>query len=206
MIALITGTVVHLSAPFACIMTQGGVGYEVELPLSSFCQLQDQEQVRLWTHLVVREDGQFLCAFVQQKDRDAFRKLIKISGVGTKMALAMLSAFSAGELHQIIEQNQEDRLTQIPGVGKKTAQRLLIELKGKLDEFAQHASLSMAVDNAASKVQADVVAEVESALLSLGYKEKEAKDAVLRASTALDEPVITTQLLLKHTLKQLAKF
>lgn len=132
MIGLITGQVQYLMAPTACIMTASGVGYDIELPLPSFCQLQLEQQASIWTHFHVREDAQLLYGFIDRKERDVFRQLIKINGVGAKMALAMLSAMSPAELKMHVEQDSETALTRIPGIGKKTAQRLLIELKDKL--------------------------------------------------------------------------
>ena len=92
MIGLITGQVQHLMAPTACVMTASGVGYDIELPLPSFCQLQLNQKASIWTHFHVREDAQLLFGFIDRKERDVFRQLIKINGVGAKMALAMLSA------------------------------------------------------------------------------------------------------------------
>lgn len=209
MIAILQGEIYHLSAPNATIMTANGVGYEVELPLSSFCQLRLNDTATIWTHLVVREDAQVLCGFIHRHDRDAFRKLIKINGVGAKMALAMLSNLSASEINHAIETGNELTLTRIPGVGKKTAQRLIIELKGKLNEFV--GDVNPLADNfdgtlfeSVAPNEMAILAEVESALLSLGYKEKEAQTAIKNAKVGL-EPV-DTQSLLKATLKQLAKF
>ena len=132
MIGLINGQVQYLMAPTACVMTTSGVGYDIELPLPSFCQLQLNQQASIWTHFHVREDAQLLFGFIDRKERDVFRQLIKINGVGAKMALAMLSAMSAAELKMYVEQDSETALMRIPGIGKKTAQRLLIELKDKL--------------------------------------------------------------------------
>ena len=204
MIAMIAGEVVELSAPTACILTASGVGYEVELPLPAFCDLTVGEQAKIWTHLVVREDAQILCGFGSLADKYAFKKLIKISGVGVRMALAMLSTMNAGELALCIAQGDEARLTRVAGVGKKTAQRLLIELKGKLDDLAtgepaSHAELLPSATN-----EMAVLAEVEGALISLGYKEKEAQQAIAQARQGMD--VLDTQSLLKLTLQQLAKF
>ncbi len=200
MIAMIVGEVKELQAPnLACILTKSGVGYEVELPLPSFCQLAVNQEVTLWTQLVVREDAQILCGFLHKDDKEAFKKLIKVSGVGLKMALAMLSTLNASELADCIERDDEALLTRIPGVGKKTAQRLLIELKGK---FSSKASTNLAISlNEPS--EAFVVAEVEVALISLGYKDKEAQQAIKLAKPMLD--TLNTQTLLKASLQQLSK-
>ena len=175
MIGLITGQVQYLMAPTACIMTTSGVGYDIELPLPSFCQLHLNEQASIWTHFHVREDAQLLYGFIDRKERDVFRQLIKINGVGAKMALAMLSAMSAAELKMHVEQDSETALTRIPGIGKKTAQRLLIELKDKLKNIeVDNSNLEFAIQPAEISAEDNIIAEVEGALISLGYKEKEA--------------------------------
>lgn len=207
MIALLQGEICHLSAPTACVMTSGGVGYEVELSLPDFCELKLGDTVKLWTHLVVREDAQILCGFLHKADKDAFKTLIKISGVGLKMALAILSTLSKTELYHAVEHGDETALTRVAGVGKKTAQRLIIELKGKLDGTFD-GGVADNFDGTLFEVSVPnemaILAEVESALLSLGYKEKEAQTAIKNAKVGLDN--MDTQSLLKATLKQLAKF
>lgn len=206
MIGLITGQVRYLMAPTACIMTASGVGYEIELPLPSFCQLQLEQQASIWTHFHVREDAQLLYGFIDRKERDVFRQLIKINGLGAKMALAMLSAMSAAELKMHVEQESEAALTRIPGIGKKTAQRLLIELKDKLKNIeVDNTSLEFTHQPVAVTHEGSIIAEVEGALISLGYKEKEAQQAIKAAKSngAIFED---TQGLLKATLQQLSGF
>lgn len=209
MIGLIKGEVCYLNAPLVCVMTQSGVGYEIELPIPAFCQLNLNEPASIYTHLHVREDAQLLYGFGTKEDRDVFRKLIKINGVGAKMALAMLSTLSAGELKRAVEHEDDSALVRIPGIGKKTAQRLIIELKGKLLEFGSDISelsgqgeffdVSLQADN-----QMQIIAEVESALIGLGYKEKEAQNAIKQAQLGLDDVNISS--LLKASLKQLSGF
>lgn len=206
MIGLITGQVRYLMAPTACVMTASGVGYEIELPLPSFCQLQLEQQASIWTHFHVREDAQLLYGFIDRKERDVFRQLIKINGLGAKMALAMLSAMSAAELKMHVEQETEAALTRIPGIGKKTAQRLLIELKDKLKNIeVDNTSLEFTHQPVAVTHEGSIIAEVEGALISLGYKEKEAQQAIKAAKSngAIFED---TQGLLKATLQQLSGF
>lgn len=206
MIGLINGQVQHLMAPTACIMTASGVGYDIELPLPSFCQLQVGVDASIWTHLHVREDAQLLFGFIDRRERDVFRQLIKINGVGAKMALAMLSAMSAAELKMHVEQESETALTRIPGIGKKTAQRLLIELKDKLKNIEVDSSaLDVATQVTPASQEMSVIAEVEGALMSLGYKEKEAQVAI-KAAKANGEHFDDTQGLLKATLQQLSGF
>ena len=206
MIGLINGQVQYLMAPTACIMTTSGVGYDIELPLPSFCQLRLNEQASIWTHFHVREDAQLLYGFIDRKERDVFRQLIKINGVGAKMALAMLSAMSAAELKMHVEQDSEAALTRIPGIGKKTAQRLLIELKDKLKNIEVDSShLEFAMQPAPISAEGSIIAEVEGALISLGYKEKEAQQAI-KAAKSNGETFADTQSLLKATLQQFQSF
>ena len=206
MIGLICGQVVHLSAPSACVLTSSGVGYDIELPLPSFCQLQLEHDARIWTHHHVREDAQLLFGFMDRSERDVFRQLIKINGVGAKMALAMLSTMSAAQLKAEVEQGSEAALTRIPGIGKKTAQRLLIELKDKLKDIEVVGSAGMPeyVEHAMSS-DSSINAEVEGALISLGYKEKEAQQAI-KAARGQQDDFEDTQSLLKATLRQLSSF
>ncbi|WP_372843969.1 Holliday junction branch migration protein RuvA [Psychrobacter sp.] len=206
MIGLISGQVQYLMAPTACIMTTSGVGYDIELPLPSFCQLQLNQQASIWTHFHVREDAQLLFGFIDRKERDVFRQLIKINGVGAKMALAMLSAMSAAELKMHVEQDSETALMRIPGIGKKTAQRLLIELKDKLKNIEVDSShLEFAMQPVSVSAEGSIMAEVEGALISLGYKEKEAQQAI-KAAKSHGNTFADTQGLLKATLQQLSGF
>jgi len=142
-----------------------GVGYEVDVPMSTFYNLPNLgERVTLLTHFVVREDAQQLFAFLTDEERATFRLLIKISGVGPRTALGVLSGMSVGELAQAITLQEAGRLVKIPGIGKKTAERLLLELKGKLG-----ADIALPA-HAATDAQADIL----QALVALGYSDKEA--------------------------------
>lgn len=193
MIGFVQGKIIYLCVPTACILTEAGIGYEVELSLSMFCELSLGCEIGLWTHLVVREDSQFLCGFLNQDDRQTFRQLIKVSGVGAKMALTMLSTYPSHELAGIIASQDESALTKIAGVGKKTAQRLLIELQ---DKFVGAQSTSFAPP---------ILEEAKAALLALGYKEKEIQGVLKVAKESLGETA-TVQALLKSCLQQLSRF
>lgn len=208
MIAILKGEICHLSAPTACVMTSGGVGYEVELSIPDFCTLTVGQSVALFTHLHVREDAHQLFGFVHKNEREVFRKLIKITGVGAKMALAILSTLPPKELSQAVQYHDETALTRVAGIGKKTAQRLIIELQGKLDTpedelFAPDMPKSAP---AHSTNPMYVIAETESALVSLGYKEKEAQSAIKSAKQNLSDDTLTTSNLLKASLKILSGF
>lgn len=165
MIGRLSGILLEKNPP-QLLVDCGGVGYEVDVPMSSFYNLPATgEAVSLFTHLVVREDAQLLYGFGSQEERTAFRQLIKISGVGPRIALAILSGLSVADLAQAVTRQETGRLTKIPGIGKKTAERLLLELKGKLG--ADLASVGGVIHNDASS-------DILNALLALGYSDKEA--------------------------------
>ncbi len=205
MIALIKGQVHSLCAPVACILTNSGVGYEIELPIPDFCTLTLGDEVNLFTHLHIREDAQSLFGFINQKDKEIFKKLIKINGVGAKMALAILSTLNGDELKHAIIYDDETLLIKVPGIGKKTAQRLIIELKDKLDNLENNTETQTHPDISSTNFSY-ISKEVESALLSLGYKEKEAQIAIRAAQKQLNNASSTydTASLLKTSLKQLS--
>ena len=144
-----------------------GIGYEVDVPMSTFYNLPGVgEKVSLLTHFVVREDAQILYGFGSRGEREAFRLLIKISGVGPRTALSVLSGMSVADIAQAVTAQDAGRLVKVPGIGKKTAERLLLELKGKFGADLGNASMA-----AASDAQADIL----QALISLGYSDKEAQ-------------------------------
>ena len=170
MIGRIQGVLLEKNPP-QILVECAGVGYEVEVPMSTFHNLPATgERVTLLTHLVVREDAHLLYGFGSDGERRAFRQLLKISGVGARTALAVLSGLSVGELAEAVTLQETGRLTRIPGIGKKTAERLLLELKDKLGVELAAAS----APNRAAPASSDVL----HALLSLGYSEKEAVGAV----------------------------
>jgi len=166
MIGRIQGILVSIHPPRLLVDCQG-IGYEVDVPMSTLYQLpQAGQRITLLTHFQVREDAQQLFGFATETEREAFRQLIKISGVGSRTALAVLSGMSVNELAQAIALQEADRLTQVPGIGKKTAERLCLELKGKLAP-----DLGIAGDKPQT---IEASSEVLQALLALGYSEKEA--------------------------------
>jgi Holliday junction DNA helicase RuvA len=164
MIGKLTGTLAEKTPP-QVLLDVRGVGYEVDVPMSTFYNLPALGgAVSLLTHFIVREDAQLLYGFLTSAERDAFRLLVKISGIGPRMALSVLSGMSVTELAQVVSLQQATRLVKVPGIGKKTAERLLLELKGKLG-----ADIGVQV-HAADDVQADIL----QALVALGYSDKEA--------------------------------
>lgn len=168
MIGKLTGTLDSKNPPEVVIDCHG-VGYEVQVPMSTFYNLPELgSKVSLLTHFVVREDAQILYGFANAAEREGFRQLIKISGVGPRTALSILSGMSVAELAQAITLQEAGRLVKVPGIGKKTAERLLLELKGKLGPDIG------VVATQASDAQADIL----QALLALGYSDREAAAAL----------------------------
>ena len=170
MIGKLTGVLLEKNPPQILIDCHG-VGYEVDVPMSTFYNLPASgEKVSLLTHFVVREDAQILYGFGSAGEREAFRQLIKVSGVGPRTALAVLSGLSVAELAQAVTAQEAGRIVKVPGIGKKTAERLLLELKGKLG-----AELPMTGGAAAA---GDAAADIQQALMALGYSEKDAAAAL----------------------------
>jgi Holliday junction DNA helicase RuvA len=165
MIGRIEGRLIEKNPP-SILVDVGGVGYELDVPMSTLYALPSVgEKVALLTHLAIREDAHQLYGFASASERHAFRALIKISGVGARTALAVLSGLSVNELAQAITLQESARLTRIPGIGKKTAERLLLELKGKL---------GAELDGVAARAPSDASADILHALAALGYSDKEA--------------------------------
>lgn len=173
MISRLCGQLLAKTPPVV-LVDVNGVGYDVFVPMTTLYQLAEPgEQVTLFTHLVVREDAQLLYGFASTRDRELFRTLIKVNGVGPKMALAIMSGMEAAELLQCVRSNNLKALSQIPGVGKKTAERLVIELRDKLAEWEDNTTVT-AGKPATMSVREDAAGEAESALVALGYKPAEA--------------------------------
>ncbi|MBU3695217.1 MAG: Holliday junction branch migration protein RuvA [Dechloromonas sp.] len=169
MIGRLTGSLAEKNPP-QIVLDVGGVGYELDVPMSTFYNLPSAgERVTLLTHFAVREDGHYLYGFLSEAERFAFRQLLKISGIGARTALSVLSGLSVGDLAAAVAQQEVGRLIKVPGIGKKTAERLLLELKGKL-AHTTGVSLAAAVDDARQ--------DILNALLALGYNDKEATAAL----------------------------
>ena len=165
MIGRISGKLIEKNPP-QILVDVGGVGYEIDVPMSTFYNLPEiGAGVTLLTHFVVREDAQLLYGFLTAAERSVFRLLIKISGIGARTALSILSGMTVQTLAQAIAAQDSAMLTRIPGIGKKTAERLVLELKGKLGADLEGVSLA----GAQSEAKSDIV----SALVALGYSERE---------------------------------
>jgi holliday junction DNA helicase RuvA len=191
MIGRITGVLVEKNFP-QVVVSCNGVGYEIDVPMSTFYPLpRTGEEVTLLTHLVVREDAHLLYGFMTAAERAAFRQLLRISGVGPKVALSVLSGLSVDDLANAVAAGDSGRLTTIPGIGKKTAERLVLELRDKLPR-----TVTAVRAESAAAAGGDVV----GALLALGYNEREAAAAVkqIPGELALTEAI-------RHALKHLSK-
>jgi Holliday junction DNA helicase RuvA len=174
MIGRLTGTLIEKNPP-AITVDVHGLGYEVDVPMSTFYNLPATgEKVSLHTHLIVREDGHFLYGFASEGERAAFRQLLKISGIGARTALAVLSGMSVAELAQAVTLQEAGRLTKVPGIGKKTAERLLLELRDRLPKTLAVGGAGVGAGATASDNASDIV----NALLALGYNEREALGAM----------------------------
>ena len=191
MIGKLTGTLLEKNPP-EVLLDCHGVGYEVQVPMSTFYNLPALgERVSLLTQFIVREDAQLLYGFASVQERAAFRELIKVAGVGPRTALAVLSGMGVGDLAQAITLQEAGRLVKVPGIGKKTAERLLLELKGKL---------GAELEGAAALAKSDAQADILHALLAMGYNDKEAAAALkaLPAEVAVSDGI-------RLALKSLAK-
>lgn len=174
MIGQLHGILLEKRAP-ELLLDVGGVGYELQAPLTTIFQLPEPgAKTRLYTHLAVREDAHTLYGFASSRERDLFRTLIKVNGVGPKLALTILSGIDADDLVRLVRDGDSAALVRLPGVGKKTAERLLVELRDRLKDWQ--------VDGASLQLEAparnDNLAEAEAALVALGYKPQEAARAI----------------------------
>ncbi len=170
MIGRLSGRLAARNPP-QVLLDVNGVGYELDVPMSTFFNLPAPgEPVQLLTHLVVREDAHLLYGFLTEGERGTFRELVKISGVGPRTALAILSGLSVAELAAAVSRQDGARLVKVPGIGKKTAERLLLELKGKLGADLALPSGGVALS--------DAQADIAQALQALGYNEREAQAAI----------------------------
>ncbi|MBF4992374.1 Holliday junction branch migration protein RuvA [Methylophilus sp. QUAN] len=191
MIARLQGKLLEKSPPLI-VIDCNGVGYEVEVPMSTFYNLPELGQpVQILTHMVVREDAQLLYGFGSEQEKNTFKQLLKVNGIGAKSALSILSGVSVNDLMLAVSQQEVSMLTRIPGIGKKTAERLLLELK---DKFVVTGSTSA---QPSAKAATD---DILNALVALGYNEREAS-----ATVKLLEPGVSVSDGIRQALKYLAK-
>ena len=183
----------------------GGVGYEVQVPMTTLFQLpQLGDEVSLVTHFVVREDAQLLYGFIDERDRRLFRQLIKVTGVGPKLGLTILSGMDSGSFARCVQRDDISSLVALPGVGKKTAERLLVEMRDKLkDWFGPNDSADLPEVTGEMPVPiTNLVADAEGALIALGYKPQEASRMV---GAVNDDSVATSEDLIRRALKSMVK-
>ncbi len=193
MIGRLSGLLLEKNPP-QVLLDVGGVGYEVDVPMSTFYNLPKiGEKISLFTQLIVREDAHLLYGFATESERATFKQLLKVSGVGPKVGLAVLSGMSVNDLAEAVAMQESGRLTKVPGIGKKTAERLLLELKDKL-------KVDVRITVGGETVKPSSAADVLNALISLGYNEKEAHYAIkqLPKDASVSEGI-------RHALKSLSK-
>ena len=192
MIARLAGTLLFKQPPLM-VIDVAGVGYEVEAPLSVFYDLPETGQpVVILTHLSVKEDSHTLYGFASEAERTLFRQLLKISGIGAKLALTILSGASGEELARYVAENDAASLTRLPGIGKKTAERIIIELRDKLGDLPVSASPSAG----GTAIPGDVMSEATQALNALGYKPQEAN----RMVRSVAQPDMSVEEIIRHAL------
>ncbi|HWK55210.1 MAG TPA: Holliday junction branch migration protein RuvA [Hyphomicrobiales bacterium] len=191
------------------LLDVAGVGYEVEVPASVLLTLPAAgSPLVLHTHLSIREDAHHLYGFVEQRERELFRVLIKVNGVGPKLALGLLSALDSQALVGCVMRNDLNALVKLPGIGRKTAERLVVELRDRLKHWTlEHGEGPAVVPVAATPRRADRQQEAETALVGLGYKPQEAARVLVQLSSRLEEDgeEPTTELLIRQALRELSK-
>jgi Holliday junction DNA helicase RuvA len=198
MIARLAGTLIHKRPPLL-VIDVGGVGYEVEAPLSVFYDLPDTGQaIVILTHLSIKEDSHTLYGFSSEAQRTVFRQLLKISGIGAKLALAILSGASSEELARYVAEGDSAALTRLPGIGKKTAERIIIELRDKLDVVPL---VTASGPGSRPAAPASAISEAIAALNGLGYKPQESSGMV----RAVAEPDMTVEEIIRLALKSMVK-
>ena len=201
MIGRITGVLLEKQPP-DILVDVSGVAYEIQAPMTTIYQLPEVgESVTLHTHFVVREDAQLLYGFADLDERRLFRTLIKVNGVGPKLALTILSGIESDDFVRCVRDGDTMSLVRLPGVGKKTAERLLVEMKDRLKDW-QVSGLSSQVSAVDIDLSANMLAEAESALIALGYKPQEASKAIAAAN---DDSINTREELIRCALKNMAK-
>ena len=197
MIGRLRGTLAEKQPP-PLLLDVGGVGYEVEVPMTTLYRLPAQgEVVTLHTHLVVREDAHLLYGFGEKRERELFRELIRLNGVGPKLALALMSSLEVDELVRCVQAQDTAALVKVPGVGKKTAERLLVELKDRFKAWENLPAIAPLVLPNQAAVAASAEADAVSALVALGFKPQEAS----RAVAAVEGEDLSSEELIRRALK-----
>jgi Holliday junction DNA helicase RuvA len=201
MIGRIRGILVHKHPP-DILVEVGGVSYEIQVPMTTLFQLPELgSEVSLLTHFVVREDAQLLYGFIDERDRGLFRQLIRVSGVGPKLALTILSGMDAASFARCVQRDDISSLVALPGVGRKTAERLLVEMRDKLRDWFGTLEEGQAQAGVAGRTAlSDIVADAEGALVALGYKPQEASRVVAAVN---DDSAANSEELIRRALKSM---
>ena len=195
MIGRLRGTLAEKQPP-KLLLDVAGVGYEVEAPMSTFYQLPETgQELTLLTHMVVREDAQLLFGFASESERQLFRTLIKVNGVGAKLALTILSGIAADEFARAVQDGDAATLVRLPGIGKKTAERLIVEMRDRLNDWQPVATLQQGGESVVTRPNA--VQDAVSALIALGYRPPEAS----RLVGQVDSDGLASELIIKAALK-----
>ncbi len=200
MIGQVNGIILEKQPP-QLVVNVNGLGYEIDAPMSTFYQLPDVgQEVKLFTHFVVREDAQHLYGFYSRDERTLFRTLLKVNGVGPRMALTVLSSASPAEFVRWVLENDTASLVRLPGIGKKTAERLVIEMRDKLSDWHKvEAPLGTASVKTDRNLRHQSLQDAIAALISLGYKQQEAN----RTVTKIDDGQATSEELIRRALREM---
>lgn len=201
MIGRLRGTLADKQPPFL-LLDVNGVGYELEVPMTTLYRLPPVgDSLTLYTHLVVREDAQLLYGFAEKRERELFRELIRLNGVGPKLALALMSGLEVDELVRCVQAQDTSTLVKIPGVGKKTAERLLVELKDRFKAWEAIPGIApLVLEPSAQAVVSSAENDAVSAMIALGFKPQEAS----RAVAAVQENGLSSEELIRRALKGMA--
>ena len=200
MIGQLRGIILEKQPP-QLLLDVNGVGYEIDAPMSTFYRLPEIGQVvKLLTHFVVREDAHLLYGFFTQEERQLFRTLLKVNGVGPRLSLTILSSIEPDEFVRCVVNNDTANLVRVPGVGKKTAERLIIEMRDKLSTWQQQVpvALNLLGEKSEHSARNQIVQDAVSALIALGYKPQEASRAVAK----VDEGVLSSEDIIRRALRE----
>lgn len=199
MIGQIRGTLLEKTPP-QLILDVNGVGYEIDAPMSTFYKLPEIGQsLTLLTHFVVREDAQLLFGFATSEERTLFRTLLKVNGVGPRLALTILSSIEPNDFVRCVTSHDTDSLVRLPGIGKKTAERLVIEMRDKLSTWQPNLSNETSQTNKMQNKQTQTFQDAISALISLGYKPQEASRAVAK----IDDGNLSSEEIIRRALREM---
>jgi Holliday junction DNA helicase RuvA len=199
MIGQLRGIILEKQPP-QLMLDVNGVGYEIDAPLSTFYHLPDVgKEITLFTHFVVREDAHHLYGFFSRDERSLFRTLLKVNGVGPRLALTILSSIESSEFIRCVINNDTDSLVRIPGIGKKTAERLMIEMRDKVSSLNVSATLPSDASGNKTPQRNQISQDAVSALIALGYKPQEASRAIAK----VDEPGMTSEEIIRRALREM---